>query len=276
MRRYNGNSVSRKVYCRSIVKFHCCQRLEHSHGLNSNWLVSPWVTNVICSRNRVEWIYPGLQPAPVEMSTNAMDQHTGLGPSTITLRFHNSLVSQLPPIAGSAHLAQVVTVNVRKILHTKQIANRLKINAARLKLFLKQQNWHSTFQCAVDVDDHVSAFDKHLRECMSLSSRFARKCGAHDLLNSIVKLVHNKKRAAWKADQRNGNNSHYHVARNKLRAVIKKHHVSIETKLLTGGNRSFFKSITIVGDMLLYQCPCGTAMVRLRLARSSALSSPAT
>lgn len=158
----------------------------------------------------------------------------------------DSTIQQLPPVAGSDHLTQLLYCALRKNSNiTNSYDNKPVINFKEMNRLLSQVHWPTIFRNCRDIDDFVATFMNQFTTTVANASQVQRrrKFGARNLPKFIVNLIH-KKQAMWRHGKASGDFSAYKQARNAVRAAINNHKSAYERTLLHKGNKAkFFKYI---------------------------------
>jgi exonuclease III len=155
----------------------------------------------------------------------------------VSPNFANSNVTYLPPIAGSDHSSQLLSI--QGVLSPSVIGTTTAVNVEHLNSILSLINWDFIFSGCLTVDDFAFHLESVLKEsimkCTTTRCRFRRQ----RLPRHIVMLLRAKKKA-WRRGQLCGNLDPYYELRRTTQAAIRQFRRNTESRLIYNGNRSKF------------------------------------
>ncbi len=157
----------------------------------------------------------------------------------VSHNFSGSTVAALPPVAGSDHDAQLISLPVRPPATQHRIFRATDYQ--RLRGTLSGVDWPLFFNGCFTVDDYSSRFTDFflaaVNECTQLKPASRRQ----RLPRHIVRLLHLKRRK-WCEGKRSGNYDAFKVARTTARAALRQHRRNTEYRLTFARNRKAFFS----------------------------------
>ncbi len=158
----------------------------------------------------------------------------------VSSSFITSTVAILPPIAGSDHCAQLITVPELQSSTVRERANRF-VNYHQLALTLSNVNWSLFFVGCANVDDYANRFTEFILSATAASSCFKPPLKRQRLPKHVVRLLQLKRRM-WTEGRRSGDFNQYKAAKRNARAAIRQHNRNIEYRLTFARNRKAFFS----------------------------------
>ena len=112
----------------------------------------------------------------------------------VSPHFVNSFITYLPPIGGSDHTVQLLTLeNDQPAVTNKKLHTSVDVDL--LGVLLSQIVWDSVFVWCLSVDDFVGQFDSVLQDAISRITKTIYCLRRTRLQKHVVSLLRTKKRA---------------------------------------------------------------------------------
>jgi Reverse transcriptase (RNA-dependent DNA polymerase)/Endonuclease-reverse transcriptase len=158
----------------------------------------------------------------------------------VSSNFVTSTVANLPPIAGSDHYAQLITIPELLSSAARERTYRF-VDYQQLALTLRNVNWSLFFAGCVNVDEYANRFTEFILSATAASSCFKPALKRQRLPKHVVRLLQLKRRM-WTEGRRSGNFSLYEAAKRNTRAAVRQHNRNLEYRLTFSRNRKAFFS----------------------------------
>ena len=151
------------------------------------------------------------------------------------------VVSDLPPIAGSDHSAQLV-----RLPATEEAGMKLRnvVDYKQLELLLSHIDSRVLFVGCVTVDYYALRLNTALVDAINASTLYKPRYKRERFPRHIVQLICIKQKK-WKAAKQSSDYSAYIALRKTVRAAIRSHHRNLESRFIYNNNcRAFFSHVS--------------------------------
>jgi hypothetical protein len=148
----------------------------------------------------------------------------------------DSVLIDLPPIAGSDHSAQLLTV---PCVTTSGASSQTIIDYQHLDFVLSNIIWESVFAGCITVNDYASSFTDTLLKAVRVSSYSRHQHRRPVLPRHIVQLL-KKKRCCWRAAKLSGDYTTFKLLSRTAQSAIRQYRRNQEQRLVFRNNRKAF------------------------------------
>jgi ribonuclease P/MRP protein subunit RPP40 len=179
-------------------------------------------------------------------------------------------VIYLPPVAGSDHDAQLISIRLPRQLQKNNTIHR-RIDYHSLTVQLQQVDWTAVFSSCASANDYASSFTAALSNAIESSAKYLPRFRRKRLPRHIVQLIRAKKKA-WRLARHTGDYSKFKAASRTSRAALRQLRRCEEMRIIySSDNRqlfSHFQRKTTSHSSAVHLCIDGTPLTDQQAANA--------